>query len=99
MEDPFIEFFTPFEILPEWFELDPTGVHMIGETTGVRYALGDAMRLRIEHVDIVRGKIVANLATAEPSKPRGKREKKARPEKENAHKRKPKTQNRPKRKR
>jgi ribonuclease R len=63
----------------EWFEFDPVRHELRGSATGTAYRLGDAMRVRVESVDVVLRRvdlapvIEAAPATARTGSARGKK--------------------------
>ncbi|MDQ3857169.1 MAG: RNB domain-containing ribonuclease, partial [Actinomycetota bacterium] len=60
--DGVFEGFLPARRLPgEYFELNPLGTAMIGRRTGRRYRLGDPIRVRVERIDRVGGKVEVRL--------------------------------------
>ena len=59
------EGFLPVRRLAEdYFELDTLGTALVGRSTGRRHRLGDAIRVRVEHIRRTEGKV--ELAPARP---------------------------------
>jgi ribonuclease R len=58
-DSPFVDALTPLERLADYYEMDDLGIRMMGERTGKVFALGDAIRLRLENVSVERREITA----------------------------------------
>lgn len=68
-DEPFVEALVPVERLRDHFEVDDLGIRLIGERSGLRYMLGDRVRVHLESVDIGKREILAlpvGVATREP---------------------------------
>lgn len=64
----------------DFFHYDPIGHRLTGERSGVRYRLGDTVRVKVARVDLDERKIDLDLVkkTAEASEPQQKRRKRSR---------------------
>jgi ribonuclease R len=58
----YVDGLLPLWSLPEYVELDESQHAFVGRSSGRRYRLGDALRIRVEEVDIVKGWIRFVLA-------------------------------------
>jgi ribonuclease R len=59
----------------DYFHFDPTSHQLLGEKTGIRYRLGDSVRVKVVRVDLDEKKIDFELVHNRPalSKPKKKR--------------------------
>jgi ribonuclease R len=68
------EGFLPARRLPgEYFELNPLGTALVGRRSGMRYRLGDPIRVAVEAIDRVEGKVEVRPAETANARPRGRR--------------------------
>ena len=68
------EGFLPARRLPgEYFELNPLGTALVGRRSGMRYRLGDAIRVEVEAIDRVEGKVEVRPVDVANARPRGRR--------------------------
>ena len=57
-EEPFVEARCPIDALgDDWFELDALGLRLVGKRTGLGFALGDRITVRVANVSVERREI------------------------------------------
>ncbi len=58
-DEPFVEALVPVERLQDHFDVDDLGIRLVGERSGIRYMLGDRVRVHLESVNIHRREVLA----------------------------------------
>lgn len=66
LDSPFADVLIPLERLDDAFERDRLGIRLTGIHTGIGYALGDRLEVRLEQVDVGRRQLVALPTTHLP---------------------------------
>lgn len=66
LDDPFVDGLVPVQTLPsDYYELDDFGAMLVGQNTGRRYMVGDAVKVEIVHVDVSKRKVDLRLVRDE----------------------------------
>ncbi len=72
--EPFVEGMIRLETLGDSFDVDDSGLRITGRRSGQKFALGDAVRVKVEDVSVARRRIDFTLVSDAPARPKRRAE-------------------------